>query len=255
MFYSYNMFTKKGVNMAGYTTFINHLGEKDTFFDIYKKELQEPTLQERNEQFESDMDFLVKQTQPDSVDIDLSKLTDEQLNDYSYKAFCDVDYYENNWYDVKKESRLCSGIDNSAYVKKMVTARSNYNRAIQEVFNRINEKGSTFEWNSFVKSDVKFLFKKQENLKRVAKSKETANANQNNRLQKYIKELAKKIENKEVPDEIINLLDENGLFKERNSWGVIKKYFRLDGNPNYTPGDKMSELGKTLKNLWKNEFV
>ena len=64
-----------------------------------------------------------------------------------------------------------------------------------------------------------------------------------------------KIENKEVPDEIINLLDENGLFKERNSWGVIKKYFRLDGNPNYTPGDKMSELGKTLKNLWKNEFV
>ena len=40
MFYSYNMFIKKGVNMAGYTTFINHLGEKDTFFDIYKKELQ-----------------------------------------------------------------------------------------------------------------------------------------------------------------------------------------------------------------------
>lgn len=240
--------------MAGYTTFINHLGEKDDFFDIYKKEPHEPTEQEVTEQFESDMDALVKSTKPDGLDVDLSKFTDEELNDFSYKAFCDVDYYENNWYDVKKESRLCPGVDNSAYVKKMVSARAKYNKAVFEVLGRVNNK-SSFNWNKFVRADVDAIIQKQINMKKAAKAKETAKTNQNDRLQKYVKDLAKRIENKEVPEEVINLLDENGLFKERNSWGTIKKYFRLDGNPNYNSGDKMSELGKTLKNLWKNEFV
>lgn len=241
--------------MAGYTTFINHLGEKDDFFDIYKKEPREMTEQEKDVQFASDMESLESHTKGTDDKKDVSSMTDEELDEYSNNLFSDVDYLENNWYDVQKESRLCfPNTDNSGYVRKMKTARLNYNKAVKEVYNRV-KNGSAYHWNQWVNGDVVSIIKAESNKVRAEKAKATAVSNQDKRLKKYINELKVRISNNEVPQDVIDLLDDEGKFKERNSWGVIKKYFNANGSEEYSYTDKMSELGKTLKNLWKNEFV
>ena len=241
--------------MAGYTTFINHIGEKDSFYDIYKEEPREMTENEKDVQFTSDMESLVKHTKGSDDSNDVTTMTDEELDNYSEKLFSKVDYSENNWYDVQKESRLSFGYcDNSGYVHKMKTARLNYDKAVNEVYNRV-KNGSVYHWNHWVNGSVINLLKKDKNKARVEKSKVTAVSNQDKRLKKYINELKVRISNNEVPQDVIDLLDDEGKFKERNSWGVIKKYFNANGSEEYSYTDKMSELGKTLKNLWKNEFV
>ena len=78
--------------MAGYTTFINHLGEKDDFFDIYKKEPREMTEQEKDIQFASDMESLESHTKGIDDKKNVSSMTDEELDEYSNNLFSDVDY-------------------------------------------------------------------------------------------------------------------------------------------------------------------
>lgn len=212
---------------AGYDTFTNSLGEKDTYWNPYKSEPKE---------YDYSMDNKFATTSPVKGDEPSSKehLEGEELAKELLKAFGEFDYHTNNEYKYTVEARLShdyEGIRN--YRKKVATVTRNWyalcNRAVEIDFDPYEYK-TLDGYEDFViegMNHCKWLAKK-----RATNEKRKATRNSN------IKNKALETDIQELRD----LLDENGDLKERRSYGTIKKY-------------KDTPDGKNFLALWKKQFA
>lgn len=210
-------FNESRISEAGYTSFINSKGEKDDFYDPYKKELEQPPYEEPfastdwEKRFFKGLDFSTKE----GLELAADKWNSIYFSDLVHDLAHDGD---------KSGARECS-------------------RALNKLYNQI-EKGvknlgiEADEANGFLKNIIKKLNADEKQTAIQQKRKATLSANKGNRAQKY----ADILRNTELPPEVEELFGDDGFYKERRSWGVIKNYF-----------DK--PYGKALKNLWVNQFA
>lgn len=229
MLYESNRTNKKRMREGSYQTFTNHIGEKDSFYDPYKKEPSEPDMGK-------EFDFEVENSNPKGTcATEFGDKSPKEIEDLLYDSYHRLDYLENNLYDVQKEARLSYDWDTVRnYKQKIANEEVKYNKLLDAAV-ELSIAGEEFSRNSIKKLVGKEVARRSAAQKRAA-SKE---ANRGNRTQKYADELRSYYEG--MPEKVLSLLDDNGLLKERRSWGVIKDYFD-------TP------FGRCLKNLWVNQF-
>lgn len=214
---------------AGYDTFTNSLGEKDTYWNPYKAEPKE---------YDYSMDDRFAMTSSVKGDEPSSKehLEGKELAKELLKAFREFDYHSNNQYKFNIEHRLnhdYEAIRN--YKKKVATITRNWHalcdRAVEIGFDPYEYKDDVFG------GSVQFIIEGMNHSKYMTKKRAT-NENRKATRDSNIKKRALETDIQELKD----LLDENGDLKERRSYGTIKKY-------------KDTPDGKNFLALWKKQFA
>lgn len=212
---------------AGYDTFTNSLGEKDTYWNPYKSEPKEYDYS-MDDRMATNM--VVKGDEPSSKE----HLEGEKLAKELYKAFREFDYHTNNEYKFVVEHRLSHDYEAiKNYKKKVATVVKNWyalcDRAVEINFDP-NEYEALDGYADFVISGMNHC-------KNLAKKRATSEKRKATR-DSNVKKRALETEIQELRD----LLDENGDLKERRSYGTIKKY-------------KDTPDGKNFLALWKKQFA
>lgn len=216
--YGIHDFYESKLSEAGYSTFRNHIGELDSFYDPYKPEPAEVPY----EPAYNKVDWYGR----------LAKGLDFSTPEGLEKAFAKYFSYSTSDFvhDIEHDGDRQGAKDAKAALAKLYS----------NILAGCNELGLT-------SADVTNPdFKKYLGFEEVAKAKEEAAekrkaaraANAKNKVQKYIDEL----KTADLPDEVRELFNDEGYYKERRSYGVIKNYF-----------DK--PYGKALKAIWKDEFA
>lgn len=209
-------FNESRISEAGYTSFINHIGEKDYYYDPYKKEPEEPPFEadfaqvDWEKRFFKGLDFTTKEGLEEAIErweyYYFSDLVHDIAHDGDRSGSYQCERALNKLYNKVKSSVKSLGID-----------ESEVSNSLKNVINEI-------------KKDEKKAIAQQ-------KRRATLAANKEKRAQAYADEL----KNTELPPELESLFTEDGFYKERRSWGVIKDYFN-------------KPYGKALKQLWVNQF-
>lgn len=212
---------------AGYDTFTNSLGEKDTYWNPYKSEPKEYDYS-MDDRMATNM--VVKGDEPSSKE----HLEGEELAKELYKAFREFDYHANNEYKFVVEARLSHDYEAiKNYKKKVATVVKNWyalcDRAVEIDFDP-NEYEALDGYADFVISGMNHC-------KNLAKKRATSEKRKATR-DSNVKKRALETEIQELKD----LLDENGDLIERRSYGTIKKY-------------KDTPDGKNFLALWKKQFA
>ena len=209
----------------GQTTFINHIGEKDSFDDPYNtgKSLAELDAEARMDDVPADsVEYWYKR-----LSKGLNFDTPEGLADAAWQWECE--YTSDTAHDLAHDGGRLDA--------------QRYSRALQMIYNNVVKGalnlGLTSKDTSGSLSQILADREKwQKNKDAAAKRKATMAANAKNRIQSYIEELR----NADLPAEVRELFADDGYYKERRSYGVIKNYF-----------DK--PYGKALKAVWKDQFA
>lgn len=209
----------------GQTTFINHIGEKDSFDDPYNtgKSLAELDAEARMDDVPADsVEYWYKR-----LSKGLNFDTPEGLADAAWQWECE--YTSDTAHDLAHDGGRLDA--------------QRYSRALQMIYNKVVNGalnlGLTSKDTSGSLSQILADREKwQKNKDAAAKRKATMAANAKNRIQSYIEELR----NADLPAEVRELFADDGYYKERRSYGVIKNYF-----------DK--PYGKALKAVWKDQFA
>lgn len=202
---------------SGYTTFTNHIGEKDSFYDPYKKEPADVPYEEVfasnnwEARFFKGLDFSTKEG--------IEKAAKRWESNY----FSDLVH------DIAHDGDRAGAREASNALMKL-------QRTIHEKARELGLKSADVE-----EPLKKMLYRTEQHERRIAaaeKGKETKAINSKIKVQTYIKELR----DLDLPAEVRELFAPDGYYKERRSYGVIKNYL-----------DK--PYGKALLAVWKDQFA
>lgn len=224
---------------GGYETFRNHIGELDTAYNPYKKVADAPDLNK-------DFDMWTSGTPKATNDVDdIMSMSGEELSNAYRHSDIELDYLENNLYDVQKEARLDYDWESVNRYKQKI---SNERKRFAAIKNRLKQLYTDGQTDGISSDIIERFDREAEREAKLAKNKAAAEkrkatmaANAPARKAKALAELPQQALETVTTPELKELLDENGMLKERRSWGVIKNYF---DNPE----------GKLLKKLWIAQY-
>lgn len=217
---------------GGYTTFINHIGEKDQFWDPYKKDSAEEYEHAEplylSDENETNM-WLRKLTK------DLDFNNPEDLN----KAASRYQYYSDDCdlfgCDLYRDDRI-------SYLS-LQQARKRVYKAIMDAVDRLNlsteSEGGTIPDNNYLARFIRAHKKSIANADAAAKRRATTQANYEANIDTYKAQICDMLNSGEygVPSNSYgNIFTTDGDLTARGTWGWIK-----DGN---------DELHKVARKLW-----
>lgn len=213
---------------AGYDTFTNSLGEKDTYWNPNKAE-------PREYDYGQDFDWQIRQPVKGEKASSKEHLEGEELAKELRRAFSEYDYHTNNEYKFTVEARLSHDYDSvKQYKRKIATITNNFDALIRRA---IEIDFDPYDYKDDILKGCYSLIEKHINWERDSLKKSAASEKRKATRDINIKNKALETDIQELKD----LLDENGDLKEKRSYGTIKKY--LD-----TPD------GKNFLALWKKQF-
>lgn len=206
---------RKIFNEAGYTTFRNRAGELDSFYDPNKKERPEPAW--TPDFAKTDFSWLFK-------NLDFSTKEGLEKAASRWRSYTTSDFV----HDIAHDGDRAGARDAE--------------RALNDLLINI-KKGAVKlglmpeDTDGALKDVILQIQKSWKNAQAAEKRKATKAANKENRMFQYADEL----KSADLPENLKELFGEDGLYKERRSWGTIKDYFD-------------EPYGKALKQLWVNQF-